>query len=141
MTKPRREELWQAAICLLCLILLSREIKYLGPSEFSGGYITGRLFWLADKAWVLFGVGLLLTFVFRRAAAGFLLVASLLCWPLYLYLTFPAVVRKAIGGEYKVPLTMDVIWDKWAITGMLTLVLAAYISIRSLSVTTKANPR
>jgi hypothetical protein len=110
--------------CLVSVIVVGREIDYLGPSEFSGGYITGRLFWLADKGWFLCLLALLLTFVFRRAAAWLLLVASLFCWPLYLYVTVPGVARRLIrplltNVVWDSALAANVIWDKWLIAGML----------------------
>ena len=111
MKKPGKRELWQAASCWACVILVWRELEFLGPSEFSGGYVSGRLFRLAETACLLFAFGLILTFVFRRAAAALLIAASLFCWPLYLYLTFPGVIRRVTGGEYSAPLAVNVIWD------------------------------
>src|SRR3981081_456405 len=129
MKNPGKQEFWQAAICLLCVIVVGREIEHLGPSEFSGGYVTGPLFWLADKGWALLLFALLLTFVFRRAAAWLLLAAYLLCWPLYLYATFPGVTRRVIQPllPYIIwdrPLVASVNWDKCLIAGILALTAA-----------------
>jgi len=138
MKRPGKQELLQGASCLLCVIVIWRELEFLGPSEFSGGYISGRLFWVAEKSWFLFVLGLVLTFVFRRAAAAILVAASLLTWPLYLYLTFPGVIRRVTGGEYSVPLAANVIWDRWLIAGMLGLLAMTYVCVRNLSAMTGA---
>jgi hypothetical protein len=130
--------LWQAASCLLCVIVVGRLIDNLGNSEFGGGYVSGPLFWLADKGWVLLLLALLMTFVFRRAAALLFLVASLLCWPLYLYVTFPGVARWVIRAllpyvTWDGPLVANVIWDKSLIAGILALIAAMYVCVRNLS--------
>jgi hypothetical protein len=141
MKKPGKQEVIQAAISLVCVIFVGREIDYLGPSEFSGGHVTGRLFWMADKGWFLLLLALLLTFAFRRAAAWLLLAASLLCWPLYLYLTFADPARRATGGEYSTQLGASFIWDRWVIAGMLALLAMAYVCVRNLSAKTGATPQ
>jgi hypothetical protein len=117
---------------MLCVVLVFRKLDYLGPSEFSGGSVTGPLFRLADAGSILFALGLLLAFVFRRVAASLSLVASLLCLPLYLYLMFPGVSRKIFHGEYSIPLESNVIWDKWLIVGLLALATAIYVCSRNL---------
>jgi hypothetical protein len=138
MKRPGKLELWQCATCLLCVIVVWRELDILGPSEFSGGYISGRLFWVADKAWFLFVLGLVLTLVFRRAAAVILIVASLLSLPLYMYLTFPGVIRKMTGVEFSAPLVPNVILDRWLIAGLLALLAMTYVCARNLSAMTGA---
>jgi hypothetical protein len=138
MKRPGKLELWQCASSLICAIVVWRGLDVLGQSEFSGGYISGRLFWVADKAWVLFVLGLVLTFVFRRAAAVILIVASLLCLPLYLYLTFPGVIRKMTGVDFSAPIVPNVILDRWLIAGMLALLAMTYVCVRNLSPMTGA---
>jgi hypothetical protein len=138
MKKPKKQELIQAAISLLCVIVVGREIDYLGGSEFTGGYISGRLFWVADKAWLLFVLGLVLTFAFRRAAAVLLIVTALLTLPLYLFLTFPGVIRHLTGSEFLEPIVPNVVWDRWSIAGMLALLAIIYVCVRSLLAKTGA---
>jgi hypothetical protein len=138
MKKPGKQELWQTASFLLCVILVGRLIDRLGNSEFSGGYVSGRLFWLADKGWVLLLLALLMTIVFRRAAAWLFLAASLLWWPLYLYVMFPGVTRWMIRTLlpyviWENALVANVIWDKWLIAGILALIVAMYVCVRNLS--------
>lgn len=136
MKRPGKHELWQAASCLLCVFVVGREIDDLGMSEFSGGYITGSLFWLVDNGWTLLLLALLLTFVFRRAV-WLLLAGTLLCWPLYLYLTFPGVAQSGIrrllpNVIWRSPLP-NVIWYKWVMAGILALMAAMYVCVRNLS--------
>jgi hypothetical protein len=137
MKKPGKLEVLQGVSCLLCAVVVWREIGVLGPSEFSGGYVSGPLFWIANVACFLFLLGLVLTFVFRRAAAALLITATLFCWPLYLYLMFPGVARKITGGEYSTPLLANVIWDRWLIAGMLCLLGMAYVCGHDLSATSR----
>jgi hypothetical protein len=137
MKKPKKQELIQAAICLLCVIIVGREIDYLGGSEFTGGYISGRLFWIADKAWLLLVLGLVLTFAFRRAAAVLLIVTVFLTLPLYLFLTFPGVLRHLTGSEFSESIVPNVVWDRWSIAGMLALFAVIYVCVRSLSAKTR----
>lgn len=135
MKKLGNLEAVQGGSCLLCAVILWRELDVLGPSEFSGGYVSGPLLRIADVACFLFLLGLGLTFAFRRTAAALLISATLLCWPLYLYLTFPGVVRKITGGEYSTPLLANVIWDRWLIAGMFCLLGLTYVCVRNLCAT------
>lgn len=138
MRKPGKQELGQATSFLLCVILVGQLIDRLGNSEFGGGYVSGRIFYLADRGCVLLLLALLLTFVFWRAAAWLFLAASLLCWPLYLYVMFPGVarwmIRKLVPSvTWENALVANVIWDKWLIVGILALILAMYVCVRNLS--------
>jgi hypothetical protein len=132
MNRNQKQSLWQTSICLLCAVLVFRELDYLGPSEFSGGSVTGPLFRLADAGSILFMLGLLLAFVFRRFAAGLSLVASLLCLPLYLYLMFPGASRMIFHGEYSIRLESNVILEKWLIVGLLALAISIFLCSRNL---------
>ena len=138
MKRPGKLEFWQSASCLPCLVVVWRELEVLGPSEFSGGYISGRLFWVADKALFLLLLGLVLTFIFRRIAAVLLIVAALLILPLHLYLTFPGVIRKLTGVELSAAIVQNVIGDRWLIAGILVLLAMTYVCARNLSGVTGA---
>jgi hypothetical protein len=81
---------------------------------------------------LLFVLALLLTFFYRRIAAATTLVACLLCLPLYLYFTAPGPFRWVFRGEYSVPLQVSFVSNKWAITGIVALAIAAYVGVRSL---------
>jgi hypothetical protein len=128
--KHRATRLWQAGSCLLCAVVASQKLNTLGPSEFRGGRVTGPLFTLAETATYLFVLGFLVSFVRPRIAAAVTLTASLLCWPLYLYMTTPGLFRRVFGGEYSVPLKTSLVWDWWSIAGMLSLSFAGYLCLR-----------
>jgi hypothetical protein len=81
---------------------------------------------------LLFVLALLLTFFYRRIAAATTLIACLLCLPLYLYFTAPGPFRWVFRGEYSVPLQASFVSNKWAITGIVALAIAAYVGVRSL---------
>jgi hypothetical protein len=132
MKTSQKQTLLQASICLISVVLVFIELYILGPSEFSGGSVTGPLFKLAETGAVFSMIGFLLAFVFRRAAATLSLIASLLCLPLYLFLMFPAASRKIFRGGYSTRLGSMVIWDKWLILGLLALGTAIYIGYRNL---------
>ena len=55
------------------------------PGEFIGGRVTAGLFHLADIAWLLFAVALVVTLVRRRAGAAIALAGCALWAPLILY--------------------------------------------------------
>jgi len=119
--------------CLLVAIVVSWEVGFVEPSEFSGGLVSGPLLKLARGGVYLFLLVLLLTFVFRHVAAAVSLAACLLCWPLYLFLTFPAISHQIFRGEYSsLSPPPKFIFDKWLIIGMLTLAGTSFVSIRNL---------
>jgi hypothetical protein len=123
---------WQAAAYLACASLLWIRLDGFGASEFSGGRITGRLFTIADLGALLFLVALLLTVFFPRIAAAMALAATLLSLPFYLYILLPGPYRQIFRGEYSSPLQKPFIWNSWAVAGVLSLVIAAFLSLRSL---------
>ena len=138
----RNQKLWQAASCLLCVVVAQRNSLGLEGTEFSGGHVTGPLLDLLDIGSLLFVLALFLTFVYPRVAAAIAAVATLLCLPLYLYFTAPGPFRWVFKGEYSVPLQQaNFVWDKWAILGMLTLAVATYICISNLSANKHVTPQ
>jgi hypothetical protein len=130
---PAMRTFWLAGSCLLGIVVFWHEIDVVGGSEFIGGRLTSKLFLLAWSGVLLFLLGLVFAFVRRRLAAGVTLTASLLCWPLYLYMTFPAIYRRVFRGEYSVPLQSRITWDWWAITGLLAQLLSMYVCVRVFS--------
>jgi hypothetical protein len=131
-------EAFQIGICLLCATITFRYPAGLEGTEFSGGWLTGRLLHASEVGTVLFVVALALTFPFRRLAAGVALAAALACLPLYLYIVAPGPFRRIAGGEYSVPLQASFVWDPWAISAICLLAVAATISIYGLFA--KASP-
>jgi hypothetical protein len=105
---------------------------WLGGTEFGGGRVTGPLLDMYDIGSVLFAVVVLLTFAYPRAAAAMALAASALSFPLYVYFAAPGPFRGVVRGNWKVPLQANLYWDSWTIAGIVTLVLAAYVCIRTL---------
>lgn len=133
MEKLRKEKVWQALGYLASTVVLWIHLDDYGASEFSGGTLTGPLFKMADIGGVLFLVALLLAFFFRRIAAGIALAATLLCVPFYLYILMPGPSRWIFKGEYSVPLQRPFYWNNWAMVGVLSLLFAAILSLRSYS--------
>jgi ABC-type uncharacterized transport system permease subunit len=132
MEKRNMQKLWQALACLACVIVLWIHLDDFGASEFSGGRITGKLFTMADLASLLFIVAVLVTILFPRIAAVIALTASLLCLPFYLYVLLPGPYRQIFKGEYSVPLHRSVVWNTWAVLGVLSLLAAGALSVRGL---------
>src|SRR5262249_8790181 len=85
----KKQKLWQAAGCLLCAAVAWRFTSHLEGTEFSGGRITSPLLDMQNAGVLLFILALILTFLSRRAAAATILLAGLLCLPLYLCFTAP----------------------------------------------------
>lgn len=123
----------QAAAFLLCLVVACVHIDDFGASEFSGGRITGPIFSMFDYGSTVLGLAALLTFFYPRIASTLALAATLLCLPFYLYITLPGPFRFFFPGNYSVPLSANLVWNTWAITGLLTLAGAAFVSVRSFS--------
>jgi hypothetical protein len=132
MEKLRQQKVWQAAAYLACVGVLWIRLDDFGASEFSGGRLTEKLFTMADLGTLLFLAALLLTVFFPRVAAVVALAATLLCLPLYLYILMPGPYRQIFKGEYSVPLQRPFVWDNWAVVGVLSLVVAACLSLDSL---------
>ena len=130
--KNNGQRLWQASICLLCAVVTWWMFLRLEGSEFSGGSVTGPLLDLYNSGTLLFVAALVLTFFYLRIAAIIAMAASLVCLPLFLYFTAPGPFRRLFPGEYSVPLQARFVWNKFNILGMFILVLAMFVSIRSL---------
>src|SRR5215469_8885572 len=131
----KKEKVWQAAGCLLCAAVAWRFTSDLEGTEFSGGRITGPLLDMQNAGALIFFLALILTFPFRRTAAATILLAGLLCLPLYLCFTAPGPFRSIFKGEWKTPLLANFVWDWWSITGIVTVAFAAYAGLRSLKLT------
>src|SRR5258708_17115781 len=85
MPKFGKHELWQAGSCVLCIGVAWLHLDDIGASEFSGGRVTAPLFAMAGIGSFLFIPAIILTFFYRRIAAGIALMAALLFQPLYLF--------------------------------------------------------
>ena len=123
----------QAASCLSCAIVgwILSDTYELGPSEFSGGTVTGPLLTLHDISGDLFIVAVLLTFMYRRVAAAIALSACVLALPMYLFFTVPGVFRMSFRGQWKALPSANVVWNTWAAAGIVALATAAYVCLRA----------
>ena len=133
MGKLSKQKVWPAAAFFACVVVLWICLDDFGASEFSGGRLTGKLFTMADLGSLLFLVALLLTIFFPRVAAVIALAATLLCLPFYLYILMPGPYRQIFKGEYSVSLQRPFVWNNWAVVGVLSLVIAAFLSLQGLS--------
>jgi hypothetical protein len=132
MKRDGKLKLTQAAACFLCAVIVWRYGSGLEGTEFSGGWLTGPLLHMEDVGSILFVLALLLAFFYRRIAAAATLIACLLCLPLYLYFTIPGPFRWVFRGEYSVPLQANFFWSESNVTGIVALVFAACVGVRSL---------
>jgi hypothetical protein len=133
MENLSKHKVWQAAAYLVCAGVLWTRLIGFDYSEFSGGRITGKLFTMAEIGSLLFLVALLLTIFYPRVAAAMALTATLLGSPFCLYALMPGLYRQIFKGEYSAPLQRPLGWNNWAAVGVLSLVIAAFLSLRSLS--------
>jgi hypothetical protein len=134
MKSITKQRLWQAAVCLVCLVLVFRECGIAGPTEFSGGYITGPVFRMADWGWVLFFLGLPVAIKFHRIASVIFLAASLLCLPMFSFIVLPGYFDKVFHAQSSIPLQSKVNWDMMSILTVLSLAITFYLSLRNLLV-------
>jgi hypothetical protein len=141
MKRDGKIKMMQAAACLLCAVIVWGYGSSLEGTEFSAGRLTGPLLDMVDVGSILFVVALVLTFFYRRIAAATTVLACLLCLPIYLYFTAPGPFRWVFRGEYSVPMHASFVWNKLDIVGIVVLVIAACVGIRSLLYTAEPQPR
>jgi hypothetical protein len=141
VTKGRSFRLRQAAAYLLCAAVLWRYGFSSEGTEFAFGRLTGPLLNMKDIGTVLFLLALMLVFRFRRVAAVFGLLATVLCLPLLFYFVAPGPFRWLFKGEYTAPLTTNFVWDGWTMVGIAVVLMAAYLSIRAFSLADDARTR
>jgi hypothetical protein len=141
MEKTGKQRVWRALACLLCVAVLWARLDTIGSGEFAGGGLTGTLFTLAEFSSLLFLIALVLAFFLRRIAATIALMAAILCFPLYLYFLIPGLYRWIFRGEYSVPIEGLLHWDTWAVAGVLSLLFATILSVRSYSSVTQTKDK
>ena len=133
MERFRKEKTWLAIGYIACIVVIWVHLDDFGASEFRGGRLTGPLFYMAVLGSLLFLVAVVLTFFLRRIAATVGLAVVLLCSPFYLYILMPGPYRWIFKGEYSVPLHGPFHWDHWAVVGIVSLLVATILSLRSYS--------
>jgi hypothetical protein len=126
---------WIALCCCISLLVAWTLIYGIEASEFGGGRITGTLLTMAEIGVFFFVLALLLTWRYSGLAAVNASFASLCTLPIYLYLVFPGLIQKLLGGEYSVPVHAVVTWNTWATVGLLTLSATVLACIRFFSST------
>ncbi len=132
MKRPETTAIMLSLACLVCVAVLWIRLDELGGSEFGGGRVTGRLFESGDFGSVGFGVGWVLAFFRRRIAALFVLLACFLTAPIYLFFLSPGLFVWIFGGEWKGSYPRFFAWNYWAASGILSLLVAACVSVRML---------
>jgi len=93
-----------AGPCVLCALVGATFSEPFQGTEFSGGFLTGRILGLHDASLLLFVASAGLAFVDRRLAIIGVLFGCLLALPLYAYLVAPGPFRALFPGNYKDPL-------------------------------------
>jgi hypothetical protein len=131
MKQRIKDNLPTAIVALMCMLILDKYVTPFEVSEFRGGKVTGILLYLCETGLVLFAIGFVLTFLWRRVAAVVGLLAAFLCLPVFLYEVFPGVFRQLFPGEWKVPLSGFAL-DKWTIFGIVAIFLALFLNLRIL---------
>lgn len=122
----------QAALAAACAVVLLIRLDQFGASEFSGGSVTGPLFTMAEVSSLVFVSALGLGFFYPRVSGILTLTGSALCAPLYLFVVMPGAYVATFAGEYSVPPHGWFAWSSWAMLGLLTLVVASVVGVRTL---------
>jgi len=137
MKKTDTQKLPLAIICLVGVLVALQNTNGLEGTELSGGWLTGPLLSMADLGTGLFLLALIVAFIHRRVAAAIGLAASLFCLPLYLYFIAPVLFNQifGFGHEFKVQPDGGFHWDKWAITGLFTVIVTIYICLSGFAAT------
>ena len=113
-------------------MVVLRNTSGLGESEFSGGSLTGPLLSMADVGALLFVLTAIVAFRYSRFAAIVGLASCVLCLPLYLFFIAPLPFNRifGFGHEFKTQPIGGLNW--WAMGGVLTLAITAYICVTAL---------
>lgn len=125
-----KQKLLQAGSAAISAVLAVKYDRFAG-TEFSGGRITGPMLDMFSIGTLLFVLSLLTLWMYPRIAAVITALASLLCFPLYVYFTAPGPFRLIFRGEYSAPLVPSFRWDFWAVLGLLMLIATGYVSTRT----------
>jgi hypothetical protein len=125
-----KQKLLQACCAAVSAVLAFKYDRFAG-TEFSSGRVSGPMLDMFSIGTLLFALALLTLWMYPRIAAIITSLASLLCFPLYVYFTAPGLFRFIFRGEYSTPLPASFRWDFWAVLGMLALLVTAYVSTQA----------
>src|SRR5262245_34654003 len=114
--------------CLICGVISWRFSDYLGPSEFSGGTVTGPLFRIHDWSVILFPLAAVTTFIHLRTGAIIALVATVAAAPMYLFLLAPGVFGRALGIPSSIPSVRMFTIEPWSMAGAVVTFTTACVS-------------
>ena len=132
MTKNRQVQYTQAAISLICAIVVSLYAAHWDGTEFSGGRVSGLLLHMANLAIAFFVIAGVLAFVRVVLGGAACLIGCLLAFPIYFYFVLPGPFRSVFKGEYSVPLRSSIAFTFNSALGIFALTLATFFSVRLL---------
>jgi len=132
MSKPSKQQLLLALCCFVCIVIGCCATLGL-EGEFTGGWLTGPLFWANDIGTDLFAFAFIVAFLYPRIAGAISLASSALCLPLFLYLVAPVPFSHlfAFGHPFSVRPSDGIHWGTWPIAGALAIAANVYVCIRS----------
>lgn len=122
----------QAVACVFSAAVAWRLGRPIEGTEFGGGQLTGRLLEMREMGLLLFVAALFLGFFYRHLAAALSVLACLLCFPLCSWFIAPGIFHRVFRGVWSVPLTANVVWDRWAIAALAVFAITACICLRNL---------
>jgi len=123
--------MWLSAICVLGTIVTWRFADYLGPTEFSGGSVTGPMWKFQELASGLFPLAAITAFFYAPLAAGIAVLAGVIASPIYLLFSFPRPVRSLFRGVWSTYATETFHMDPWSLAGIATITAVAFLSVRA----------
>jgi hypothetical protein len=126
------QKLLQIVFFVLCGIVAAKH-SGLAYIELGGGTLASPLVAINTSGGRLFVAAAILSLICCRLAAIGGLVASLLCLPLYFYIMVPGVFQFLLPGAYRYLSRTNFIWDEWAFSGILLLVLTDFVCFLALS--------
>ncbi|HSS96543.1 MAG TPA: hypothetical protein VLK33_05930 [Terriglobales bacterium] len=130
MSKDTHQKLLQASSYLPLFFVWAYALNLEG-TEFSGGMLTGPLLHMNDVGTFLLILPLVMVWFLPRIAGIIGAIAALLCLPLFLYFTVPGIFRSLFTKyPYSVPLQSYLVWDTWAILGIVFVAVALLINLR-----------
>ncbi len=117
----------QVLSCLVCAALSWKHVYDLGGTDFSSGLATGAIFVLNLFGSVCLVIGLVLSFFQFRYATVSILMASILCLPLYIYLTASAFSNALFFDHHVASSHPTVSWGAWGISGIIGFATMLYL--------------
>ncbi len=129
-----------AIVLLLSIAAIWWITDGLDGTEFSGGYITGRLLDGAFIGIITYMISLVTLYWLPRVSAAFSLAASACCLPLLLYFFAPRPFRWAIhltlpAVDWSTPVFQAVVWSRFTVLPLLAVLGTIGIAVSMLTST------